>query len=323
MLDKRKRYMLIYLVIVAAMGFLFLRMPTAFLPDEDQGFLYTQIQLPVGATQERTLKVIEQVEHHFLVDQKEAVEAMFAVAGFSFAGSGQNNGLTFVRLRDWDQRQASRSEGGCRCRQGDGGIQNIRDGIVFAFAPPAVRELGNATGFDFQLQDRAGLGHVKLMEARNQLLGMAAKNPNLMAVRPNGQDDTPQFNLDIDPEKAGALGLSMADINDVVSTAWGSVYINDFINKGRVKKVYIQADAPYRMLPEDLYKWYVRNKTGTMVPFSAFASTHWTYGSPRLERYNGIPSMEILGQPAPGKSSGAAMQEMEEYGRKASGGHRF
>ncbi len=316
MLDKRKRYMLIYLVIVSAMGFLFLRMPTAFLPDEDQGFLYTLIQLPVGATQERTLKVIEQVERHFLVDQKEAVEAIFAVAGFSFAGAGQNNGLTFVRLRDWDQRKRPDLKVGAVVSKAMGTFKHIRDGIVFAFAPPAVRELGNATGFDFQLQDRAGLGHVRLMEARNQLLGMAAKNPNLMAVRPNGQDDTPQFNLDIDPEKAGALGLSLADINDVVSTAWGSVYINDFINKGRVKKVYIQADAPYRMLPEDLYKWYVRNKSGMMVPFSAFASTHWTYGSPRLERYNGIPSMEILGQPAPGKSSGAAMREMENMAAK-------
>jgi multidrug efflux pump len=323
MLDKRKRYMLIYLVIVAAMCFLFLRMPTAFLPDEDQGFLYTLIQLPVGATQERTLKVIEQVERHFLVDQKEAVEAIFAVAGFSFAGAGQNNGLTFVRLRDWDQRKRPDLKVAAVVSKAMGAFRNIRDGIVFAFAPPAVRELGNATGFDFQLQDRAGLGHVRLMEARNQLLGMAAKNPNLMAVRPNGQDDTPQFNLDIDPEKAGALGLSLADINDVVSTAWGSIYINDFINKGRVKKVYIQADAPYRMLPEDLYKWYVRNKNGTMVPFSAFASTHWTYGSPRLERYNSIPSMEILGQPAPGKSSGAAMREMENMAEKLPAGIGF
>ncbi len=323
MLDKRKRYMLIYLVIVSAMGFLFLRMPTAFLPDEDQGFLYTLIQLPVGATQERTLKVIEQVERHFLVDQKEAVEAIFAVAGFSFAGAGQNNGLTFVRLRDWDQRKRPDLKVGAVVSKAMGTFKHIRDGIVFAFAPPAVRELGNATGFDFQLQDRAGLGHVRLMEARNQLLGMAAKNVNLMAVRPNGQDDTPQFNLDIDPEKAGALGLSLADINDVVSTAWGSAYINDFINKGRVKKVYIQADAPYRMLPEDLYKWYVRNKSGMMVPFSAFASTHWTCGSPRLERYNGIPSMEILGQPAPGKSSGAAMREMENMAAKLPAGIGF
>ena len=323
MIDKRKRYMFIYLVIVAAMGFLFLRMPTAFLPDEDQGFLYTLIQLPVGATQERTLKVIEQVEHHFLVEQKEAVEAMFAVAGFSFAGAGQNNGLTFVRLRDWDKRKRPDLKVAAVAAKAMGAFKHIRDGIVFAFAPPAVRELGNATGFDFQLQDRAGLGHVRLMEARNQLLGMAAKNPNLMAVRPNGQDDTPQFNLDIDTEKAGALGLSLADINDVVSTAWGSVYVNDFINKGRVKKVYIQADAPYRMLPEDLYKWYVRNKAGMMVPFSAFASTHWTYGSPRLERYNGIPSMEILGQPAPGKSSGAAMREMENLAAKLPAGIGF
>lgn len=323
MLDKRLRYMLIYIVIVGAMAFLFLRMPTAFLPDEDQGFLYTLIQLPAGATQDRTLKVLEQVEHHFLVDQKDAVEAIFGVAGFSFAGTGQNNGLTFVRLKDWHLRQRPDLKVFAVAQKAMKAFQNIRDGVVFAFAPPAVRELGNASGFDFELEDRAGLGHAKLMEARNQLLAMAAKNPDLVAVRPNGQDDTPQFNLDIDSEKAGALGLFMAEINDVVSTAWGSVYINDFINKGRVKKVYIQADAPFRMLPEDLNKWYVRNKKGTMVPFSAFSSTHWSYGSPRLERYNGFPAMEILGQPAPGKSSGTAMMEMEAMAEKLPPGIGF
>jgi len=312
MLDKTFRYLVIYLVIVAAMGFLFLRMPTAFLPEEDQGMLYTLVQLPVGATQDRTVKVLEQVEHHFLVDQKDAVEAIFTAAGFSFAGTGQNNGLGFVKLRDWKFRQNPDLKVFSVVRKAMKAFSEIRDATVYAFAPPAVRELGTSAGFDFQLQDRAGLGHDKLMEARNQLLNMAAKNPHLVAVRPNGQNDTPQFKLVIDQEKAGALGISQSNINDIVSIAWGGAYINDFIDRGRTKKVYMQADAPYRMRPEDLSSWYVLNKAGEMTPFSAFTSTNWIYGSPRLERFNGMPSMEILGQPAPGISSGVAMREMEE-----------
>jgi len=317
------RYLVIYLLIVVAMGVLLMRMPTAFLPDEDQGILMNQIQLPVGATQERTLKVINEVEQHFLVEQKEAVESLFAVAGFSFAGRGQNAGLAFVKLRDWDVRKRPDLRVGAVVGKAMARFSRIRDAMVFAFAPPAVLELGNAAGFDFQLQDRAGLGHQKLMEARNQLLGMAAKNPHVMAVRPNGQDDTPEFLLDIDKERAGALGLAMTEINDCISTAWGSAYVNDFIDRGRIKRVYLQAEARYRMQPEDLGKWYVRNNAGAMVPFSAFATTHWSYGSPRLERYNGVPSAEILGQPARGRSSGDAMKAMEEMAAQLPSGIGF
>ncbi len=317
------RYLVIYLIIVLAMGFLLMRMPTAYLPDEDQGILLTQIQLPVGATQERTLKVIEEVQRYFLIDRKDAVDSVFAVAGFSFAGRGQNTGLAFVKLKDWDKRKRRDLRVDAVAGEAMGAFSHIRDAMVFAFAPPAVIEMGYANGFDFQLQDYGGVGHEKLMEARNQLLGMASKNPILMAVRPNGQDDTPEFKLDIDNERAGALGLSIADISDAVSTAWGSAYVNDFIDKGRVKRVYLQADANYRMQPEDLDKWYIRNNAGTMVPFSAFATAHWTYGSPRLERYNGIPSAEILGQSAPGMSSGDAMKAMEEMAGKLPAGIGF
>ncbi len=311
MVGKTARYILIYAGLIAVVAFLFYRLPTAFLPEEDQGMIFSLVQLPAGATQERTLKVLGDVERHFLEDQKEAVDSLFTVAGFSFAGNGQNMGVAFVKLKPWDERQRPDLRAKAVAGRAMGAFSQFRDAMAFAFPPPAVMELGTATGFDFQLQDRAGLGHDKLMAARNQLLGMAAQNPMLMAVRPNGQEDTPQFRLDIDNEKAGALGLSLSDINDTVSIAWGGSYVNDFIDRGRTKKVYIQADAPYRMLPEDLYRWHVRNKDGVMVPFSSFAAAHWVSGSPRLERYNGIPSMEIIGEPAPGKSTGLAMSEME------------
>ena len=234
------------------------------------------------------------------------------MAGFSFAGNGQNMALGFVGLKDWKERKAADRKVQAVAGRAMGAFAGIKDAMAFAFAPPAVVELGNATGFDLQLQDRAGLGHDALMQARNQLLGMAAQNPTLMAVRPNGQEDMPEYQLDIDFARAGALGLSTADINDALSTAWGGSYVNDFIDKGRVKKVYIQGEASTRMLPEDLNKWYVRNSTGEMVPFSAFASAHWTYGSPRLERYNGLPSVQIQGQAAPGHSTGEAMLAMEQ-----------
>jgi multidrug efflux pump len=221
-------------------------------------------------------------------------------------------GLAFVKLKDWKLRKSADLKAPAVAGRAMKAFSQIRDGLAFAFSPPAVIELGQANGFDFQLQDRGGLGHAKLMEARNQLLGMAMKNPKLIAVRPNGQDDSPQFKLDIDDVRAGALGITLADINNVLSTAWGSTYVNDFIQNGRVKKVYLQADAKYRMLPEDINTWYVSNKNGQMVPFSAFAQAHWQYGSPRLERYNGIPSVEIMGQAAPGVSTGEAMAEMEK-----------
>ena len=309
---KPVRYLLIYGTIVAAMIIFFLRLPTAFLPDEDQGFIICQVQLPAGATQERTLKVIEQMEQHFLEKETKTVESLITVAGFSFAGRGQNMGLSFVKLKNWDDRKSPDLKAKAVAGRAMGAFSSIKDGMVFAFAPPAVIELGLANGFNLQLQDRSGLGHEKLIEARNQLLGMAMKNPKLVAVRPNGQDDTPQFKLDIDDVRAGALGLSVTDINNVLSTAWGSAYVNDFIQNGRVKKVYLQSDAKYRMVPEDIGKWYVRNNQGEMVPFSAFSTPRWQYSSPRLERYNGIPSREIMGQAAPGISTGEAMQEMEK-----------
>jgi len=309
---KPVRYLVMYGIIVAAMAFFFLRLPTAFLPDEDQGFIVCQIQLPAGATQERTIQVIRQIERHFMEDETKAVDAIITVAGFSFAGRGQNMGIAFVKLKDWKLRTSRDLKAPAVAARAMKAFSKIRDGLAFAFSPPAVIELGHANGFDLQLQDRSGLGHEALMDARNQLLLMAMQNPKLIAVRPNGQEDSPQFKLDIDDVRAGALGVSLADINSVLGTAWGSSYVNDFIENGRVKKVYLQADAKYRMLPEDINRWYVRNKKGEMVPFSAFSTAHWQYGSPRLERYNGIPSAEIMGQAAPGVSTGEAMTEMEK-----------
>lgn len=313
---KPVRYMAAYIVIVTVMAYFFLHLPTSFLPDEDQGFLLCQVQLPPGATIERTVNSLKQMERHFLEDEKNTVEGIITVAGFSFAGRGQNMGLAWVKLKDWNRRKTPDLKVPAIAGRAMKAFSSIRDGIAFAFAPPAVLELGVANGFDLQLQDRTGVGHEKLMEARNQLLGMAVKDPKLMAVRPNGQDDSPQFKLDIDDVRAGALGVSLNNINDVLSTAWGSAYVNNFIQNGRVKKVYLQSDPRYRMLPEDISRWYVTNKGGQMVPFSAFSTARWQYGSPRLERYNGIPSVEILGQAAPGVSTGEAMAEMEKMADK-------
>jgi multidrug efflux pump len=305
-------YLVIYVVVVVAVGAIYWHQASGFLPDEDQGILYSQIVLPAGATQERTLEVIKQVEHHFLVDEKDSVATMFGVAGFSFGGSGQNAGLAFVRLKPWDERTRPEQKAQAIVANAMKSFSQIRDAMVFAFAPPAALELGNANGFDLELEDRAGLGHDKLMAARNQLLGLARKDPLLFAVRPNGQDDTPEYRLDIDQQKASSLGLSLSDINTTLSIAWGSSYVNDFIDKGRTKRVFLQGDAPSRMLPQDIGKWFVRNVKGDMVPFSAFATGHWAYASPRLERYNGLPSIEIQGSAAPGRSSGEALAAMEK-----------
>ena len=316
MIGKRMRYIVIYLLIVVGMAVMFMRLPTSFLPDEDQGVMFVQVQLPAGATQERTVEVLKKVEEHFLTKEKDSVESLFTISGFSFAGSGQNVGLGFVKLKDWDLRNRPDLKVKAVAGRAMGAFSKIRDGMVFAFVPPAVFELGNANGFDVQLQDRGAVGHETLVNARNMFLGMASKDPRLVAVRPNGQDDMPQYQLDIDQAKAGALGVAMSDVNDLLSTAWGGSYVNDFIDRGRVKKVYVQADAPSRMLPEDLAKWQVRNKNGDMVPFSAFASAHWTYGSPRLERYNGSSSTEVIGQAAPGLSTGDAMAAVEDIAAK-------
>jgi multidrug efflux pump len=311
MLTRLGRYGVVYGLIVVVMAVLFMRLPSSFLPDEDQGILFTQVILPAGGTTERTQAVLKQVERHFLEDQKEAVNSVFTVSGFSFAGSGQNNGIAFVSMKDWSQRKRPDLKIEAVAGKAMGYFSQIREAMVFAFIPPAVVELGNATGFDLQLQDRAGLGHDVLMQARNQMLGMASANPALVGIRPNGQEDAPEYKLDIDRAKANALGISLADINSLLSTAWGSSYVNDFIDRGRIKRVYLQGDASSRMDPKDFDKWYVKNASGEMVPFSSFATAHWAYGSPRLERYNGLSSTEIMGSPAPGHSTGEAMAIME------------
>ena len=310
--SKKLHYLFVFLLIVVAMGFLFQRMPTAYLPDEDQGILFVQAMLPANATLEQTQKVMEEVKNHFLSDDKDAVESLMAISGFSFSGRGQNVGLAFVKLRDWKLRDRPDLTVDAVVGRAMKAFSKIRNAMVFAFPPPSVIELGNAKGFDFQLQDRGGMGHAALMAARNQLLGMAAKDPRLIAVRPNGLEDVPEYRIDVDWEKAGALGVPITSIHHTIAAAFGSAYVNDFIQAGRVKRVYLQADAPYRMLPQDLEKLYVRNTADKMVPFSSFASGHWTSGSPKLERYNAFPSINIWGEPAPRRSSGEAMQAMEE-----------
>jgi HAE1 family hydrophobic/amphiphilic exporter-1 len=322
-LARKLRFLFVYLLIVAALGFLFLRMPTAYLPDEDQGFMYVQAILPVGSTRGQTELVMDQVRSHFLVEEKEAVKSCFTISGSGFSGAGQNVGMAFVMLKDWDLRRRADLKVNALVGRAMGKFSNIRNALVFAFPPPAVRELGQAGGFDFQLQDRGGLGHEALMAARNQLLGMAARDPRLTRVRPNGLEDVPQYRIDVDWEKGGALGVPIDAIHNTISAAFGGAYVNDFIQGGRVKRVYIQADAPYRMLPNDLNRLYVRNGAGTMTPFASFASGHWYEGSPRLERFNSFPSLSIWGQAPQGRSSGEAMQAMEEIASKLPKGFGF
>ena len=311
-LRRKLRYLVVFVLIVVAMGVLFQRMPTAYLPDEDQGVLYVQAMLPSNATLEQTEAVLGRVRNYLLENEKDAVQSIMTVSGFSFSGQGQNAGLAFVKLRDWDLRKRPDLKVGPIAGRAMRFFATIRNARVFAFPPPAVVELGQANGFDFELLDRGGIGHANLMAARNQLLGLAAQDPRLTRVRPNGLEDVPQYRIDVDWEKAGALGVPIASIHNTISAAFGSAYVNDFIQSGRVKRVYIQADAPFRMLPGDLEKLYVRNSTGKMVPFASFATGHWTSGSPKLERFNGFPAMNIWGEAAPGKSSGEAMQAMEE-----------
>tara|TARA_R110002153_G_scaffold104022_3_gene241589 strand:- start:730 stop:3861 length:3132 start_codon:yes stop_codon:yes gene_type:complete len=323
MIKQSKRYLLCYVLVIAGMVFIFSQLPSAFLPDEDQGILLNQVILPAGSTTGETLEVVKKMENHYLQDQSEAVNSIFTVTGFSFAGSGQNAALGFVSLKHWDLRQSEDLSVVAVANKSMGFFSTIKEAFVFAFAPPAVSELGVANGFTMFLQDRAGLGHEQLGQARNMLLGLAGASPILAGVRPNGQDDMPELSLDIDLAKAAAFGVSQADINNTLSTAWGSSYVNDFIDRGRVKKVYMQGIASSRMVPEDLNKWYVRNSNGEMVPFAAFASSHWVYGSPRLERYNGFSSMEIQGSSAPGYSTGQAMDEMERLVKQLPAGVAF
>jgi hydrophobe/amphiphile efflux-1 (HAE1) family protein len=323
-LRRTGRYMLLYVLIVVGMAVLFTRLPTSFLPEEDQGVFLTMVTLPAGATQARTEKIMDQITQYYLTKESANVDSVFTVNGFSFSGKGQNNGLAFVRLKDWDKRPGKENEVGAIVGRATREFSKIHDGMVFAFNLPAITELGTATGFDFELIDQASLGHKALTEARNQLLASIAKRPDMLVrIRPNGLEDTPQFKLEVDQEKAQSLGVSISDINQTIATGLGSTYVNDFIDSGRVKKVYLQGRAENRMLPQDINSWFVRGSSGQMVPFSSFASAYWIYGSPRLERYNGLPSMEILGEATPGKSTGEAMLLMEDLAAKLPTGIGF
>ena len=312
MANRLARFVALYTLLVAGMVVIFMRLPGSFLPNEDQGFLMMMLNTPAGSSAERTLESVAKVEDHFLEQEGDLVDHMFTVTGFSFAGSAQSSALGFIRLKDWSERTEPGTSVEAVAGRAYPALAQIIDASAFAFFPPPIRELGNASGFDMQLLDVAGRGHEALMQARNQLLGAAAQNPKLVGVRPNGLNDVPQYKIDIDSEKETALGVSLSDINSTLQIAWGSSYVNDFIDDGRIKKVYLQADAPHRMMPDDLNKWYLRNSAGDMVPFSAFASSKWTYGSPQLERFDGVSSVNLQGSAAPGISSGEAMQEMEK-----------
>jgi hydrophobe/amphiphile efflux-1 (HAE1) family protein len=316
MTGKVNRSLMAFMLVVVLLGIVFMRIPTSFLPDEDQGFLFVQLSTPSGATKERTLESVKVMERYLLDHEKENVESVFSVTGFSFAGQGQNSAMGFVQLKDWGERKKKGQDVASIAGRTMGALSSVKDAMIFAFYPPAVMELGNASGFDLQLLDRTGKGHEALMAARNQLLGMASQNLSLVGVRPNGMEDVPQYKIDIDHEKASAFGVSIADINSTLQTAWGSSYVNDFLHEGRIKKVYIQGDAPYRMNPSDVEFWHVRNAAGEMVPFGSFSSGRWSYGSPKLERFNGISSVNIQGTPAPGVSSGDAMATISRLAEK-------
>jgi hydrophobe/amphiphile efflux-1 (HAE1) family protein len=305
------RYLLVYLAIVLAMGVLFVRVPRSFLPDEDQGILFVQVSAPPGSASELTQQALNEARDYFLKDERALVSGVFTVNGFSFGGHGQNAGLVFVRLRDWSERPGKKNSVFALVGRANQRFHQLRGAIVIAFAPPAALELGNATGFDFELEDRGNVGHQALMQARGQLMGIASKNPAIGLIRPNGLDDEPQYKLDIDWEKASALGVSIGDINDTLGAGWGSAFVNQFVDRNRVKRVFLQGNESSRMLPQDMERWYVRNGAGQMVPVSTFATAHWTVGSPKLERYNGTPALEFLGGPAPGRSTGDALAAME------------
>ncbi|HEM8141117.1 TPA: efflux RND transporter permease subunit [Providencia rettgeri] len=316
MLNGTGRYLVIYLILVAGMAFMFVRLPSSFLPAEDQGVFLSMIQLPPGSTQEQTQAVLDEVNNYYLTEEKANVESVFTVGGFSFAGQGQNMGLAFIVLKNWSERKGDENHVDAIVQRANIALSQKQEALIYAFNLPAIVELGTADGFDFELVDKANLGHEKLMEARNQLLGLAAQHPEMLqGVRPNGQDDTSQYRIYIDQQKAQAQGVAISDINATLSSIFGGAYVNDFIDRGRVKKVYVQGDAESRMLPKNISNLYVRNNQGKMVPFSAFLDTSqdpWKFGSPRLERYNGVPSMNIQGQAAPGKSTGDAMLLMEK-----------
>jgi len=321
LLKRAGRYLVIYAAIIGVVGVIYVRLPTSFLPAEDQGTLLVNIQLPPGATFERTRAVVEQVEG-FILKQPE-VQSMVGVLGFSFSGQGQNAGLAFVTLKDWDERKQPSQQADALAKRAFGALSGIRDAFIYPLSPPPIPELGNASGFSFRLQDRAGAGSEALLAARNQMLGMASKNPVLTQVRPDGLEDASQLQLDIDRDKANALGVSFDAINNALSTALGSSYVNDFPNQGRLQRVVVQADAPARMQPEDLLKLNASNAQGQPVPLSAFASTRWVKGAMQTVRYNGYPAMRISGSAAPGYSTGTAMAEMEKMAAQLPQGFGF
>ncbi|KOC92368.1 multidrug efflux RND transporter permease AcrD [Winslowiella iniecta] len=309
---KSGRWMLLYIAIIGIMALLFMRLPGSFLPLEDRGVFTTQVQLPPGSTQQQTLKVVQKVEHYYMTQEQDNVQSVFATVGSGPGGNGQNVARLFVRLKDWEQRPGAERTSFAIIERATQAFSKINEARVIASSPPAITGMGNSAGFDMELQDHAGMGHDKLMQMRDRLLEMAGNHPDLARVRHNGLDDSPQLRIDIDQRKAQALGVSLDDINDTLKTGWGSTYVNDFLDRGRVKKVYVQAAAKFRMLPDDISKWYVRNSAGGMVPFTAFAKTSWETGSPRLERYNGYSALEIVGEAASGVSTGTAMDVMEK-----------
>ncbi|HVF95527.1 MAG TPA: efflux RND transporter permease subunit [Sphingomonas sp.] len=318
-----KRSLLVYALICVGMAVLFVRLPTGFLPEEDQGIVIALVQGPAGATSSRTEKGLDLVREHFLSKEGGNVRGVFTINGFSFAGAGQNSGLAFINLKDWEERSGAENRAATIAGRSMGAFAQFKDAMIFAIVPPAVQELGNATGFDFQLIDEAGIGHERLLQARNMMLGMASQDKRLAGVRPNALDDAPQLKVEIDQDKARALGLDLGQVNATISTAWGGAYVNDFIDRGRVKRVYIQNDAPFRLRPEDIGSIFVRGASGTMAPFSAFSTLTWAQAPVQLTRYNGQPAMELLGTPAPGVSSGDAMQAMEEIHAKLPPGTGF
>uniref|UniRef100_UPI002647D95D efflux RND transporter permease subunit n=1 Tax=Thalassolituus sp. UBA2590 TaxID=1947663 RepID=UPI002647D95D len=317
------RYVVMYVLIVGVLIFAFMRLPSAFLPEEDQGILIALVQLPVGSSQEQTIEVLKKIEDHFLDNESDAVQSMFAAAGFSFSGRGQNSGIAFIRLKDWDERDLEKDGVQAVVGRAWGAFSQIREAFVFAINPPAIPALGVASGFNFQLQDRSGMGHEALMGATYQVLGQANQHEKMNQVRYSGLPDAPQFDLKVDHQKALAMGIPVSEINSTMAVAWGSSYVNDFLDRGQIKRVYVQADAPYRMLPDDITDWYVRNTSGEMVPFSSFSEGNWTYGAQQLQRYNGVPSINIQGSASPGFSTGDAMAAMEEIASQLPDGFGF
>ena len=315
------RWLFIYGALIVAVGVMFVRVPTGFLPDEDQGIAFVQVQTPPGATQGHTMDVLEDVSKYFVHQEADAVESTFEVAGLNFAGRAQSQGMVFVRFKDWSARTRADLKVQAVLARAARRFASYQDAVIVPINPPSIPALGTASGFDLELEDRAGVGHDRLMQARNGLLGMARQDANLALVRPNGLDDNPTYKIDIDREKAGALGINLSDVDQTFSIAWGSRYVNNFLDTdGRIKKVYVQADAPFRMNPGDLRSLYVRNNNGSSVPFTSFATANWSWGSPKLERYNGVSSVEVQGQAAPGQSTGQAMVEMQRLMQKLPAG---